>query len=344
MYIEGENGMKKTEDKNEMPKKQMKTMQTFLWTMTILIQMTVVACLDVQAETTPPQEITKSFSVYAEKEACSQPEVSYEEDGAVYELSRWWAESVTIEPVAKTVTEKVLYNQMEGNDGIANAIVILAEDASRGQSVSVTANLKEQEILRESWVDDFSFTVTFHTYGAGFYELQDRLIPYNEEQPDLMGNEELLLETIGVSPAEYEITSIRWAGDTYVDEQGEICRDAVAAGKKLLRDYKVTYEGTAQFPSWEGWQTHAVYRHVEEVTEAQTEPVVSVVTALQTEKEEPELVTEVPVPLSLWKRITRTLMITIAIGAFLFLSGLIVLLLLQVEKKIRSWYNRKKTN
>ena len=46
-------------------------------------------------------------------------------------------------------------------------------------------------------------------------------------------------ESMGLSEEEYEVEEIVWAGTPYENEDGIVCRDAVARGNRLLRDYQV---------------------------------------------------------------------------------------------------------
>lgn len=292
-------------------------------------------------------ELTVRSGIEDVLEDCIQPDGKYEdEDGICYELESWSAVPVTVPSLERKVQKEILYEQIEGVTALPDSIKITARDEERGQTATAVCPAKEQETVREEWQDGFVFTVTFHTYEAGYYELADRLIPYNDEKPELEGCEDLLLELAGLSPEDYRVTHVQWSGGAYQDEEGNRCRDASAFGQKRLRDYRVTYTGTAVFPEKKGWQTVAVYRLPQAETETAetfdfaTEPA-SESRPLPEETEQPE---DIPAkqPITLWQRITRTLMITVAVGAVLFLGGLLLLAILRVVKKLRSCYNRRK--
>lgn len=326
-----------------------RAVQTGLWALTILLQMGIVKCLEVRAETGAGKasELTVRYGIEEAFEDCTQPDGEYEdEDGVFYELERWSAVPVTVPPLTRKVQKEILYEQIEGVTALPDSIEITARDEERGQTATAVCPAEEQETVREEWQDGFVFTVTFHTYEAGYYELADRLIPYNDERPELEGCGELLLELAGLSPEDYRVTHVQWSGEAYQDEEGNRCRDASAFGQKRLRDYRVTYSGTAVFPEKKGWQTVAVYRLPQE--ETGTEETFAPATARASEPrplpEEMEQPGDIPAkqPLTLWQRITRTLMITIAAGTALFLGGLLLLAILRVVKKLRSCYNRRK--
>lgn len=307
--------------------------------------MGIIKCLEVRAETESEaaSRLTVRYGIEASPGDCTQPDSRYEsEDGSLYELESWSAVPVTIPSLSRKVQKEILYDRTEGVAALPDTIEITAQDKERGQTVTAACPMEEQEVIREEWEDGFMFTVTFHTYEAGYYELADRLIPYNDERPELEGCEELLLELAGLSAEDYRVTHVQWSGETYQDETGNRCRDAAAFGQKLLRDYRVKYSGTAVFPEKQGWQTVAVYRLPQTTAEPSSGAKASSESGRSfAETEETEAI-PAEQPLTLWQRITRTLIITIAAGAVIFFCGLLLLAILRVVKKTRSCYNRRK--
>ena len=156
--------------------------------------------------------------------------------------------------------------------------------------------------------------------------------------------EELLLREIGVSPEDYQILDFEWDGEAYADDTGELCRNGVASGKKRMRDYRVLYAGMAQFPEYRLWRTVAVYEKEVSETDSQEikgEPEPEVVEIRETKP----AAAAMEVPFTLWERIRRTLLVTVAIGAFLFFGGLIglgVVWLVRVFKPYGAGRNEKK--
>lgn len=106
------------------------------------------------------------------------------------------------------------------------------------------------------WRDDFSFPITFYEYGAGEYQLGE-IIVGGAELTDFTQLTKLaqqygaeLLRSMGLSEEEYEVEEIVWAGTPYENEDSIVCRDAVARGNRLLRDYQVVYEGVVEPERW----------------------------------------------------------------------------------------------
>lgn len=313
--------------------------------------MSIVKCLEVRAETVQGTganpEITITYGFQENPDDCTRPEEFYEDkDGIRYELESWSPVSVTLPPITRHVEQEIVYSQAEGVTEIPKTIEAQAQDRERRQTVNTVCQMEAQEVIREEWQDGFVFTVTFHTYEAGYYQLGDRLIPYNDEVPELEGCGDLLLELAGLSPQDYRVAYVQWSGEAYQDETGNLCRDAAAFGQRLLRVYRVKYRGTAVFPDRAGWQTAAVYRLPQYAAkEAVTETggiEVSVAVKIPETEEQTGLTEPERQPPTLWERITWTFMIAVAVGAFLFLGGLLLLAILRVVKKLRSCYNRRK--
>lgn len=246
----------------------------------------------------------------------------------------------------RRVYRDVVYEAVEDAAAVPETVEVQVRQS--GQRAVAICRVKDKTVLREWWSEDFSFPVTFHTYDAEFYELGDCLIPYNEERPQLEGCELQLLNAIGVSPEAYEITQLQWVGDAYRDGEGKLCRDAVAGGRKLLRDYRVRYEGTAVFsaggaPLTDQQEPETVEEDMPE-DEAENTVEESKVSMLQKEEDSAqiELKEQEDERPAFWRKLTSTLLLIIGIGALLFFGGLLFLAFLWVVKKLRKWYTERR--
>lgn len=246
----------------------------------------------------------------------------------------------------RRVYRDVVYEAVEDAAAVPETVDVQVRRS--GQTAVAICRAKDKTVLREWWSEDFSFPITFHTYDAEFYELGDCLIPYNEERPQLEGCELQLLNAIGVSPEAYEITQLQWAGDAYRDGEGKLCRDAVAGGRKLLRDYRVRYEGRAVFsaggaPLTDPQEPETVEEDMPE-DEAENTVEESRVSMLQKEEDSAQIEPkeqEDGRP-AFWRKLTSTLLLIIGIGALLFFGGLLFLAFLWVVKKLRKWYTERR--
>ena len=280
-----------------------KGIQTALWAALVLVQMGVVGCLEVRAETV-------------------RREVTYEavEDEAA-------------------LPEEIMVSVLAGHDGemVPCQAVGWVEEAAY-------------------WQDDFSFPITFYEYGAGAYQLGEIMVKKTDlEEPEQLtelaeqyGTE--LLESMGLSAEEYEVKEIVWTGTPYEKEDGIVCRDAMAYGNRLLRDWRVQYEGFVEPERWQELKRGGADGELKE--EGQEETVPETIGAgteklekmSEAEGEEPK---EQPLHgksrlQEYLEKVTRIFLVAVGIGVVSFLGGLFVLALLWIGRKLREANDRRK--
>ena len=280
-----------------------KEIQTALWAALVLVQMGVVGCLEVRAETV-------------------RREVTYEavEDEAA-------------------LPEEIMVSVLAGHDGemVPCQAVGWVEEAAY-------------------WQDDFSFPITFYEYGAGAYQLGEITVKKTDlEEPEQLtelaeqyGTE--LLESMGLSAEEYEVKEIVWTGTPYEKEDGIVCRDAMAYGNRLLRDWRVQYEGFVEPERWQELKRGGADGELNEEGQEETVPeTIGVVT--ETPEKMPEAEGEEPKEQPLHgksrlqeylEKVTRIFLVAVGIGVVCFWGGLCVLALLGIGRKLREAKDRRK--
>lgn len=266
-----------------------KGIQTALWAALVLVQMGVVGCLEVRAETV-------------------HREVTYEavEDEAA-------------------LPEEIMVSVLAGHDG---------------EMVPCQAVGRVEEAAY--WQDDFSFPITFYEYGAGAYQLGEITVKKTDlEEPEQLtelaeqyGTE--LLESMGLSAEEYEVKEIVWTGTPYEKEDGIVCRDAMAYGNRLLRDWRVQYEGFVETERWQELKRGGADGELNEEGQEETVPeTIGAVT--ETLEKMPEAEGEEPKEQPLHgksrlqeylEKVTRIFLVAVGIGVVVFVGGLFVLALL----------------
>lgn len=313
--------------------KKVRRLQAAMWAAVIAVQLCTVTKMKVSAaELTGGisyQEngslVVKSPAVL-EQEFLTEPEERREmPDGGEWRLVRWETVAVHFPEYQEEILRTEEYFQVEDPSKLPDHMEVTAE--RDGQTVTVDCEKTQQHKTGEAWIDGFRLPVTFHGYHADYYELGDLRIPHDDRQPRLEGSEAVLLEMAGLSPSTRQIDSVVWDGPAYTAEDGELRRNALAAGRKLVADYQVTYTGTAVFPERPGWQSVAVY-----------EPAAAeVIVAETTAPPLPEATIE-DAPVPLWQKITRTLLVTVGVGGILAVTGLIVFGIFCLVKRGRVWY------
>ena len=250
---------------------------------------------------------------------------------------------------AETVRREVTYEAVEGEAKLPDEITVSVLAGNDEEVVRCRAvNQVEEDVY---WRDDFSFPITFYEYGAGEYQLGEIIVEGAEltELAQQYGTE--LLSSMGLSEEEYEVEEIGWAGMPYENEDGIVCRDAVARGSRLLRDYQVMYEGTVDPERWEELKRGGAPGELDEA-QMQEEPASEEAeetagAKTETDAVQPEEVEKQPKQKKsrlqeFLERVTRILLIAVGIGAIFFFGGLLVLALLWIYRKLREWHARSR--
>lgn len=176
--------------------------------------------------------VTTQISTPSEPDFFCPPLVHTDEWGQEYKLRSWRTEPLLLEPRSTQEESQIRYEQIEGKERIPEKLPVIVEDEENGQTAEGSLPLQNIEATGETWVDGFEFPVIYHRYDAQFYELEDYLIPYDDEKPALAGYEPVLLDMIEASPEDYQILDIAWDEEVYPDAEGTLCRNAIARGRK----------------------------------------------------------------------------------------------------------------
>lgn len=259
-----------------------------------------------------------------------------------------------LEVRAETVRREVTYESVEEEAAIPDEITVSVLAGNDEELVACQAVEWVEEAAY--WQDDFSFPLTFYEYGAGTYQLGEIMVQDTDlENPaqllDLAkqyGTE--LLQSMGLSPDEYEVTDFVWAGAPYENEDGILCRDAEGKGSRLLRDYRVAYEGFVDPERWKelrrgGIREEAEFEQREEETDLEEieapEPETEAET-VEVEEVEQEPEHRKSKLQELLEKVTRILFVAVGIGVVFFLGGLLVLALLWLGRKLRDWFRNRR--
>ncbi len=285
-----------------MTKEKAKKIQTVLWAALILLQMAMVNCLEIHAET-----VRKEVSYQAVEEEGELPQ------------------KITVSVLAK-----------EDEEDVACQAVEWVEEASY-------------------WQDDFSFPMTFYEYGADTYQLGDRILKADELSVLAAQYGEEILTFMGLSPEEYEVTDLVWNGDAYQNEEGVICRDARGVGRRLLRDYRVVYEGSVDPERWKKLRRDSTWKAETETaspveeepapeetkteeTQKQTETTVTIQKESETETQPERIRSKVQ---EFFEKVTQIFLVAVGIGALFFFGGLFVLACMRIGRKLREYFKNR---
>lgn len=237
----------------------------YIWGLAVIL--VCVWSLPVQSYADDLEQIVYEGPVFGENEDENYPEEILEQNGKRYRRI-----SVETRPAEKkgtlTYVSATVPCQLEGNQmppeqaSITLVFDVTGEEYQREVSMQ---EIREKSIF---WEDDFSFPVTVYGYGAEVFYLGEYEIPAGT---DLVSYSSCFLEYLELPQDCYRIERVEWSGECYEDE-GIICRDAIAYGEKLIRDVDVVYGGQVRTPNIPAKQYVAVYEEMIE-TEAYEETV-----------------------------------------------------------------------
>ena len=136
------------------------------------------------------------------------------------------------------------------------------------------------------------------------------------------------------------IESCEWAGDSYRDEEGILCRDATVYGKLRVFDCRAVYRGETKLPDYQRWRLRAVYTAGE--TERAEETVSeSAMSDTEPPKSGAELTPAAESGIGFWEKVKRAVKLcvelTFGVVFILLVIGGLRFLVRTAKKLDRRW-------
>lgn len=189
------------------------------------------------------------------------PEETYwDRKGNQFELERYEVKEIPEHMADRHMEKQVVYPAVEGAEGFPQSIGV--QEELSGGPADGELFIRDARITKEEWQDGFEAPVLFHAYGADEYQAGSIVIDGSDVLASAVSAQEEILGIMGLSAGEYRILSMEWAGEPFEDDEGQMCRQAMARGQKLVRDYEVTYEGTVSLKEPVSYELEMVYRPV----------------------------------------------------------------------------------
>lgn len=188
-----------------------------------------------------------------------RPKQEIKEDGKLYRLAESELQRAVKDGRKQFVSSWISFS-LEGNWDSPGTAEIMVEDEDTGQKKEYTVPKIEVKETGREWSDDFSFSVTVSGYGADSFWLGETEIP--GDVPLVQFGSELLYY-LKLPEDCYQVEAVEWAGEPY-EQDGILCRDAWASGKKLVRNVEARYGGQVELPPVEGMKYYCVYEEVVE--------------------------------------------------------------------------------
>lgn len=234
-----------------------------------------------QKPVTRQQSISKSVSYpgLTAQEVDAPENIMIEQDGQTIKAD---LQGIRFEPegISDAETGRLIHLTSNTNFGYTTSVPAVGgsksvdyQDEATGQTIHTSLPFERMDIVQDwHWREDVTIPITVTTYDANYYLLGDKKIPKEEESPALSGYENDLLESLNLSPESYRITRYAWDGEPY-EKDGELCRNAVAYGKRYVIECQAVFSGDAPLPdvTKETYQGIADYAATAELPTGETE-------------------------------------------------------------------------
>lgn len=275
--------------------------------------------------------------IYDSQEVVPAPEQEIvNEAGEYLILLRTEIEMIPLTDRRNNVDSHIIYKAVRKEVPTPESALISISDEETGQTFDKILPLKDKRYYNERW-ENFEFKVTFHTYGADLYRLGTLEIPAGDPMPDMKAAEQEVLSSIGLTLRDCRIESYRWSGETYSDQTGELCRDALASAVQRVWDCDAVYGGVIDLPDLARYRRKSVYGTVLEETEGFEIADVNSKTAGETSAANQQD----NLPMQLWKFIKNHVTVTIGI-TLLAVSIILFCVLLRLAKALQKKRDDKK--
>lgn len=185
-----------------------------------------------------------------------KPQESFTEDGVRY---TYVGMEQIGDPVTVPVTGYSDYDYAVTENEVPATKEITITNEVTGQPEKVTCSLTGVQQLPDGAWEDTSIGITFISYDSQIFEWRGHQVTKDTAYP-LQGYERELLASVGADTDSYRITNISWSGQAY-DNNGILCRDAVAAVQRYVRYYRANYSGTFDY----GTRYRVTYQGVQKV-------------------------------------------------------------------------------
>ena len=254
------------------------------------------------------------------------PNDELEKEGKKYTLKNSELTKVVTEETTKYSEASILYEGVEYIDSLPEdaQVKVINEDLKQELSIRLPAvDYKEEGTY---WDYNFTFPITVSGYDADSYMLGQTEI---SNRSPLIDHAQLFLSYLNLPSQYYEITSIEWDGDP-VFMNGEMIRNAIAHGRKLVKDIRGAYGGDVTFPPIEANVYHGTYIDAE--AENQTEQIIYKKEATATYEQDGRK--------GFWDFLKWLLTNPITLAILLFLLLIAVILLILANKSMKRKKNK----
>lgn len=170
-------------------------------------------------------------------------------------------EKVTDDKRAKTISEKVTYENIPLDYEIPKTYTVQYFDEETNSSITAELKLKSTDKSAFFWIHANNLNGTVTGYDSLYYNLQNSnvFIPKNDKKPNYSGFEDAILKSLNLNPDNYKIIGSSWNGETYFDSNGELCRNCIYEAQSLACNISAEYESEIKLPDTESYTALLTY-------------------------------------------------------------------------------------
>lgn len=150
----------------------------------------------------------------------------------------------------KIISDSKKYKTVKLDYTYPETIETTYKDKKSGKEIDAVLKIKDINKNNQYWVSSKGFKGTVSMYDSSKYYLDNSniTIPKNEEKPTYRGYENEILKSLNLDLSKYRIVDSSWAGDTYYNAEGILCRNCIYDIQALVCDSVVTYESEIDLP------------------------------------------------------------------------------------------------
>ncbi len=190
----------------------------------------------------------------------------YEKDGYTLTLNDVSYEEVKTAEKTDKLEQSIVINRGSFRGETENTIVTEYFYEEYGVTIEVPLHLDRVEQSNPQWVSDVSVPVTIKGVDTAYISFGDEMIPFDGTEPPLNGYENTFLSFLELDSKYYRLNSIAWSGESYTDENGVLCRNAVISGERYVSTFTAYYGGeNVTIPQTDIYKAVAHYGAVQNV-------------------------------------------------------------------------------
>lgn len=297
----------------------------------IICLLAVLLCREDAGQAWAQENIQRYSEVFDDPGEIPEPEkLIHDGAGREYRLKEQEIAAVPVSGRTEKLSGQTVYEGVSRGDTIPDTAAMTVRDEESGTEFETELSLERVEYTDERWQTGFSFTATFHEYGADYYILGETRIPHREDRPELSEAGEQLLREIGMEPEDCLLDDFIWQGEPYRDGEENMCRDALISGRKKVWDCTAIYGGSVKMPDYERYRLILTYEENERKAQNKEGETAEIEDASANSQGDGETLQK-----SWWDRLKLFIRtgIWVSVGIFCFAAAILVLrFLLKVAK------------